>query len=290
MSDRYQRIEAMHTDYSLTELCEALGVSRSGYYAWRDSKPSARQQANDQLVAQIEQLRQGPEVCYGSPRMTRELHARGHACSENRVARLMRQHGLRAQKARRFVPCTTDSDHDQPIAPNRLAERDAPDGPNQVWLQDITYVPTAQGWLYLALVLDLWSRKIVGWAMADHLRSELVVAALQMAQKQRQPGKGLLLHSDRGVQYASQETRQFLEQHGWVGSMSRTGNPYDNAWMESAIGKIKNEVLGANVPADHATAKQQLFAGIECWYNQRRRHSALNYKSPVAFEAQFMKN
>jgi transposase InsO family protein len=280
----------MKDDYPLTALCEALDVSRSGYYAWRDREPSARQQANARLVAEMERVRQGPEVCYGSPRMTEELQARGYACSENRVARLMRQHGLRAQTAPRFVPCTTDSDHDQPIAPNRLAERAAPDGPNQVWLQDITYVPTAQGWLFLALVLDLWSRKIVGWAMADHLRSELVIRALQMAQTQRQPGKGLLVHSDRGVQYASQETRQFLAQHGWIASMSRTGNPYDNAWMESAIGKIKNEVLGANLPADHAAAQQQLFVGIECWYNQRRRHSALNYQSPVAFEAQFMKN
>ena len=138
--------------------------------------------------------------------------------------------------------------------------------------------------------MDLWSRKIVGWAMADHLRSELVVSALQMAQTQRQPGKGLLVHSDRGVQYASQETRAFFEHHGWQASMSRSGNPYDNAWMESAIGKIKGEVLGQSVPADHAAAKQQLFVGIECWYNQRRRHSALSYQSPVAFETQFMKN
>jgi putative transposase len=280
----------MTADYTRTELCEAFEVSRSGYYDWLERKPSARQQANARLVQEIQLLRQGEEACYGSPRMTEELQARGHACSENRVARLMREHGLRAQAAPRFVPCTTDSDHDEPIAPNRLAERVAPDGPNQVWLQDITYIPTAQGWLYLALVLDLWSRKIVGWAMADHLRSELVVSALRMAQTQRQPGTGLLVHSDRGVQYASAETRAFLAQHGWTASMSRTGNPYDNAWMESAIGKIKNEVLGKQVPADHAAARQRLFVGIECWYNQRRRHSALGYQSPVAFESQFMNN
>jgi transposase InsO family protein len=290
VTDRYQRIEAMASDYSLNALCEAFAVSRSGYYAWREREPSARAQANARLLAEIQLIRQGEEVCYGSPRMTEELHSRGHACSEHRVARLMRAHGLRAQAAARFVPCTTDSDHDLPIAPNHLAERAAPEGPNQVWLQDITYVPTAQGWLYLALVLDLWSRKIVGWAMADHLRSELVIAALQMAQTQRQPGKGLLVHSDRGVQYASKETRAFLERHGWIASMSRTANPYDNAWMESAIGKIKTEVLARQVPANHAAAKQQLFVGIECWYNQRRRHSALGYQSPVAFETQFMKN
>ena len=290
MTERYQRMKAMAGDYALTELCEAFEVSRSGYYAWREREPSARQQANDRLVTEIQLLRQGEEACYGSPRMTVELQARGHSCSENRVARLMREQGLRAQAAARFVPRTTDSAHDEPIAPNRLAECAAPAGPNQVWLQDITYVRTAQGWLYLALVLDLWSRKIVGWAMADHLRSELVVSALQMAQTQRQPGKGLLVHSDRGVQYASRETREFLAEHGWIASMSRTGNPYDNAWMESAIGKLKAEVLGGSVPADHATAQQQLFAGIECWYNQRRRHSALGYQSPVAFETQFMKN
>lgn len=253
-------------------------------------KPSARQQANRQLLAEIQTLRQSEEACYGSPRRTEELQARGYQCSENRIARLMHEHGLRAQAQPRFVPCTTDSDHDQPIAPNRLAQRPPPAGPNQIWLQDITYVPTAQGWMYLALVMDLWSRKIVGWAMADHLRSELVVGALQMASTQRRPGQGLLVHSDRGVQYASQATRAFLEHHGWEASMSRPGNPYDNAWMESAIGKIKGEVLGRTVPADHAVARQQLFVGIESWYNQRRHHSSLGYQSPVAFEAQFMQN
>lgn len=290
MSERYQRIQAMAQDYCLSQLCSAFEVSRSGYYAWRERVPSTRQAANAQLVEEIQIIREGEEACYGSPRMTEELQARGHECSENRVARLMRAHGLRAEGGRRWVPRTTDSNHDEPIAPNRLAERPTPDGPNQVWLQDITYVPTQEGWLYLALVLDLWSRKIVGWAMADHLRSELVVDALRMAQTQRQPGRGLLVHSDRGVQYASGQTREFLAAHGWQASMSRAGNPYDNAWMESAIGKLKREVLGRSVPADHASARQQLFAGIECWYNHRRRHSALDYKSPVAFEAQFMNN
>lgn len=290
MIDRYQRIQAMQNDYALTELCGALDVSRSGYYAWCQREPSLRQQANTRLLEEIRTLRQGQEVCYGSPRMTEELKGRGHACSENRIARLMQEHGLRASVRPRFVPCTTDSQHDLPVAPNRLAQRPAPDGPNQIWLQDLTYVPTAQGWLYLALVLDLWSRKIVGWAMADHRRSELVVSALQMACTQRGPAPGLLVHSDRGVQYASQETRTLLAHHGWVASMSRKGNPYDNAWMESAIGKIKNEVLGQSVPADHAAARQQLFVGIESWYNQRRRHSALGYQSPVAFETQSMKH
>jgi putative transposase len=256
VTERYQRIEAMISDYDTTALCAAFGVSRSGYYAWSRREPSARQRANARLVTEMHVLREGEEACYGSPRMTEELQARGLACSENRVARLMRAHGLRAQHASRFVPCTTDSDHGEPIAPNRLAEAAAPDGPNQVWLQDITYVRTGAGWLYLALVLDLWSRKIVGWAMADHLRAELVIDALRMARTQRQPGRGLLVHSDRGVQYACAETRAFLEQHGWLASMSRTGNPYDNAWMESAIGKIKNEVLADKLPADHAAARQ----------------------------------
>jgi len=290
VSDRYQRIQTMEREYDLTLLCAVLDVSRSGYHAWRGRKPSARRQANTLLLEEMQQLREGPERCYGSPRMTRELHSRGHVCSENRIARLMRGHGLRAQAPPRFVPRTTDSNHDLPIAPNRLAQRSAPEGPNQVWLQDFTYVPTAQGWLYLALVLDLWSRKIVGWAMAGHMRSELVVSALEMACIQRRPAPGVLVHSDRGVQYASQETRQFLQDHGLVASMSRTGNPYDNAWMESAIGKIKSEVLGQTLPADHQTAREQLFVGIESWYNQRRRHSALDYQSPVAFETQFMTN
>jgi len=280
----------MEQEYPLTLLCRVLDVSRSGYHAWRTRPPSARQQANERLLGAIAQLHQGPARCYGSPRLTPELQALGHACSENRVARLMQRHGVRAQRRKRFVPRTTDSDHDHPIAPNRLADRSAPTGPNQVWLQDITYVPTAQGWLYLALVMDLWSRRIVGWAMADHLRSELVLAALSMAVTQRRPPQGLIVHSDRGVQYASLETRQFLAVHGLVSSMSRAGNPYDNAWMESAIGKLKGEVLGETIPANHAAAQQQLFVGIECWHNQRRRHSALGHQSPVAFETQFMNN
>lgn len=156
MSERYQRIQAMEPDYCLSQLCAAFEVSRSGYYAWRERAPSARQEANARLVEEMQSIREGEEVCYGSPRLTEELQARGIAGSENRVARLMRAHGLRAQGGRRFVPRTTDSDPDEPIAPNRLAERPAPDGPNQVWLQDLTYVPTQEGWLYLALVLDLW--------------------------------------------------------------------------------------------------------------------------------------
>jgi len=290
VKDRYQRIQIMEKEYPLTRLCRVLGVSRSGYHAWRRHKPSNRQQANDRLLAAIRQLQQGPERCYGSPRLTPELKALGHACSENRVARLMQRHGVQAQKRKRFVPRTTDSDHDHPIAPNRLAQLPAPTGPNQVWLSDLTYVLTAQGWLYLALVMDLWSRRIVGWAMADHLRSELVLGALEMAVTHRRPPKGLIVHSDRGVQYACTDTRQFLAAHGLVASMSRAGNPYDNAWMESTIGKIKNEVLGETIPVDRESAQEQLFAGLECWYNQRRRHSALNYQSPVAFEARFMNN
>lgn len=290
MSARYQRIRALEKDHPVSQLCRVLGVSRAGYYAWRERPPTTRQQSNARLLALIRELRQGPAICYGSPRLTAELKAQGHRCSENRIARLLQTHGLRAQCRPRFVPCTTDSAHDLPIAPNRLAGRVAPDGPNQVWLQDLTYVPTAKGWLYLALVLDLWSRKIVGWAMAEHMRSDLVISALQMAATQRQPPRGLLLHSDRGVQYASEQTRAFVVRRGWQISMSRKGNPYDNAWMESAIGKIKNEVLGRTLPAHPAAARQQLFVGIEGWYNQRRRHSSLGYQSPVAFESQFMKN
>lgn len=280
----------MEKEYPLNLLCRVFEVSRSGYHAWRTRAPSARQQANDRLLAAIRQLHQGPERCYGSPRLTPELKALGHACSENRVARLLQRHGLRAQTRKRFVPRTTDSDHDQPIAPNRLSEQPAPTGPNQIWVSDLTCVLTAQGWLYVALVMDLWSRKIVGWAMPDHRRSELVLTALEMAVTHRHPPKGLIVHSDRGVQYASADTRQFLAAHALVSSMSRAGNPYDNAWMESAIGKIKNEVLGESLPADRAAAQQQLFVGIECWYNQRRRHSALGYQSPVAFETRFMNN
>ena len=168
MSTRYRSIQLMEKEFPLSLLCRVLEVSRTGYYAWRTREPSPRAQANQALLAALGQLHAGPERAYGSPRLTVELKARGHACSENRVARLMQRHGLRAQVRKRFVPRTTDSDHDQPIAPHRLAEQSAPSGPDQVWLSDLTYVPTGQGWLYLALVMDLWSRRIVGWAMADH--------------------------------------------------------------------------------------------------------------------------
>ncbi len=274
----------------MTQLCETFAVSRSGYYAWCQRQPSVRQQTNARLLKEIQALRQGQEACYGSPRMTEELKGRGYQCSEKRIARLMHQHGLRAQARPRFVPCTTDSNHDLPVAPNRLAQTPAPDGPTRSGCKTSpTCRPRKAGCIWRWCWTCGVARSSAGrWPIIS--AANLVVSALQMACTQRRPAKGLLVHSDRGVQYASQETRALLARHGWVASMSRQGNPYDNAWMESAIGKIKNEVLGRTLPADHAAARQQLFVGIEGWYNQRRPHSALGYQSPVAFETQFMKN
>lgn len=212
MSERYQRIQAMKQDYGLSELCAAFEVSRSGYYAWRERAPSTRQAGNARLLEAIHTIRAGEEVweevCYGSPRMTEELQAPVTPAAKTAWPGLMRAHGLQAQAGRRWVPRTTDSQHDEPIAPNRLAERPAPDGPNQVWLQDITYVPTQEGWLYLALVLDLWSRKIVGWAMADHLRSELV-SALQMAQTPA-PANNSFAASSAGTTSAGATARSII--------------------------------------------------------------------------------
>lgn len=274
----------MEKAYPLSLLCRVLEVSRSGYHAWRVRKPSVRQRTNEQLLSAIRQLHQGPEHCYGSPRLTRELQALGHACSENRVARLMHRHGVRAQRRKRFVPRTTDSDHDQPIAPNRLAERPVPSGANQVWVSDLTYVLTAQGWLYLALVMDLWSRRIVGWAMADHLRTELVVDALEMAIARRKPEAGIIHHSDHGSQYTSLAFGQRLHETGILASRGSRGDCYDNALMESFFATVECELLDGRAFPTHRAARTALFDFIEGFYNIERRHSALGYCSPMEYE------
>lgn len=272
-------------EFALTDLCEALQVSRSGYYAWLQAEPGPRARANTTLVIEIENLFEHHRENYGSPRITAALRQQGVVCNHKRVERLMREEGLRARVPKRFRVATTDSDHDQPIAPNRLPEKKIT-GPNQAWGVDITYVPTEEGWLYLAGVLDLHSRKIVGWAMADHLETSLPLSALHMALGQRRPGAGLLHHSDRGVQYASGDYRQVLQSFGLEASMSRKGNCYDNATMESFWGTLKNELVYRLKYRTREEARRSLFAWIETYYNRVRLHSSLGYKSPVDFENQ----
>jgi transposase InsO family protein len=280
----------MKAEHSLSQLCAALEVTRSGYHAWEQAEPSARAQADAVLAVQIQAVHEAHRGRYGSPRIQQELAAQGQRHGQKRIARLMQAAGLRGRCPKRFVPRTTDSAHDQPIAPNRLALAPAPTGPNQIWVSDLTYVATREGWLYVAVILDLWSRRVVGWSAGPTLQACLVVAALRMALKHRQPSRGLLHHSDRGVQYASGEHRSLIVAAGLELSMSRAGNPYDNAVMESFMATYKRECVGLAEAAggyDKRTEAQlDFFSYAEQYYNRERRHSALGYKSPVDFERQ----
>lgn len=279
-------MKVLADQYPVNELCVAFGVSRSGYYAWLTRAPSGRAQADARLTRQLCAAHDQSRRTYGSPRLVIVLRRQGQRISRRRVQRLLRAVGRRGLQRRRWVPRTTDSRHDQPIAPNRLAELPAPQHRNQAWLTDITYVPTDEGWLYVAAVMDRWSRRVVGLAMAGHLRTELVSAALRQAQARRQPARGCLHHSDRGCQYASAVYRHLLAAHGLEASMSRAGNCYDNAAMESFWSTLKNELIHGHRFATRAQARAAIFEYIEVFYNRQRLHSALGYQSPVDFENQ----
>lgn len=275
----------MSNQYSIRELCAALGVTISGYHAWAGRLPGSRAQANATLLPLITQAHQESRQTYGSPRITRWLHERGHRCGRMRVARLMKANGLSHRQRRRFRPLSlTDSEHDFPVALNLLAHRMPKSKPDAVWVADITYVPTLEGWLYVAGVLDRCTRRCVGWAMGNSLETGLPLAALDMALMQRKPPTGLLHHSDRGVQYASAAYRQRLAAAGVVPSMSRKGNCYDNAMMESFWSTMKRELVHRCCFATRAQARAAIFEWIEIFYNRVRFHSALGYQSPVDFE------
>lgn len=271
--------------FSIADLCRTLEVSRSGYYRWLQSPASARQVANAKLSVMIDALFEQHRHNYGSPRITQALRQKGMWCNHKRVERLMRVNGRRARQRRRYRVVTTDSKHSNPIAPNQLAGRKV-SASNEVWCVDITYVATREGWLYVAGVMDLFSRKIVGWAMGDHLQTSLATAALKMALQHRRPRASVLHHSDRGVQYASQEYRALLSQHDLQASMSRKANCYDNAAMESFWSTLKNELVYQHRYATRAEARRSIFEWIETYYNRVRLHSSLGYKSPVDFENQ----
>jgi putative transposase len=281
---KFQFIDQHQDQFVIAVMCRVLSVSRSGYYAWRKRPVSPRKMANDIVLEQIKAAHHKSRQTYGSPRIQAELVAQGIRCGHNRVARLMRLHRLRANQKRAFKVKTTDSNHNQPVAPNLLDQDFQADQPDQKWLTDITYIPTAQGWLYLAVVLDLYSRRIVGWAMSDRLERQLVINALQMALLARRPSSGLLHHSDRGSQYASQEYQALLTKHQLRCSMSRAGNCYDNAPMESFFGTLKSELIHHRRYATRAEARADIFEFIEVFYNRFRRHSALAFQSPVMFE------
>jgi transposase InsO family protein len=276
----------MKNDFSILSLCEILDVSTSGYYDWHQRRacPGPRAVENQTLAQEIGLIHAQSRQTYGSTRVMRELRKKGRRHGRHRISRLMKQKGLCGRQKGRHRVQTTDSNHDHPIAPNCLAEAPKATAPNQLWVADITYIETLEGWLYLAGILDLYSRKIVGWAMSDHIDTSLVLKALDMALLHRTPPANLIFHSDRGVQYASADFRQALRQAGLVASMSRRGNCYDNATMESFWSTLKLELVYRGLFQTRAQARTQIFDYIEVFYNRQRAHSALDYNSPVDFE------
>ena len=279
----YELVESERTAFPVGALCDAVGVSRSAYYAWRSSTPSARELANERILVEIRAIHAEHEARYGSPRIVDELRERGHEVGKHRVARLMRENGIFGRIRRRFRH-TTDSRHKLPVAPNLLEQNFTATAPNQAWVGDITYIWTAEGWSYLAVLLDLYSRRVVGWALRKSLSRELAVAALQHALTCRRPPPGLVHHTDRGSQYASQEYRNLLDAHGARCSMSAAGNCYDNAVAESFFATLKKELVHGCAFETRSEAYDAISDYIENYYNARRRHSAAGNQSPINFE------
>jgi putative transposase len=275
---RFRFIEDHRTVFPVRVMCAVLEVSASGYYAWRERPDSRRAAANRELLTEVRRVHADSRRRYGSPRVHAVLRREGRRVGRNRIARLMRRHRIQARQKRRFRK-TTDSNHAFPLAPNLLARQFTATAPNQVWLADITCLPTLEGWLYLAVVLDMFSRKVVGWAMSDTMPQELTIAALRMAIVNRRPGPGLLHHSDRGSQYAAHDYRRLLDEHGMLCSMSRKGDCWDNAPMESFFGSLKTELDDGPFETRQA-ARTALFGFLEGFYNRQRLHSAIGYVTP----------
>jgi len=263
-----------------------MQVSRSGYYAWLKRPESNRQRQNKELMTNIRKTYKLSRGTYGSPRITKALHKKGIACGKNRVARLMRENGIVAKTKRKYK-ATTNSKHNYPVAANLLNQNFSVDKPNHIWVADITYISTDEGWLYLASIEDLFQRKIVGWAMDSTMTRQLVLDALRQAVQRYRPSAGLIHHSDRGSQYASHEYQQALKDYGMLTSMSRKGNCYDNACMESFFGTLKRELIYGKRFRTRAEARQAIFEYIEVFYNRIRLHSALGYMSPLEYELAF---
>jgi transposase InsO family protein len=283
---RFRFIQAEKASYPIALLCRALQVSRAGYYAGARRGVSTRARANVVLTEQIRAIHQSSRGTYGAPRVHAELQASGQRVSRKRVARLMQAATVRGCSRRRQRVCTTVTDPTATAAPNLVARRFEASRPNELWVGDITYLATDEGWLYLATLLDAYSRRIVGWAMADHLRTELALDALTMALQQRRPPPGQLVHhTDRGCQYTAHAYQAALATHGVTCSMSRAGDCYDNALAESFFGTLKAELVHGQRWPSRRAARLDVFEWIEVFYNRQRRHSALAYGSPVGFEA-----
>jgi putative transposase len=279
-------IEERKDEWPVTLLCRVLGVSRSGYYAWLSRKPSATEVRREKLVEELTEIHAEVKARYGSPRMHAELVDRGHECCVNTVARIMREAGIAAKTKRKFRQ-TTDSNHSHPVAENVLDRQFDPEEPNVSWVADVTYIPTREGWLYLAVVEDLFSRRVVGWSMAATMTSRLVVDALEMALAHRLKGSSsssLVAHSDRGSQYASEHYQRRLSEERIGCSMSRRGNCWDNAAMESFFASLKKELVHDEDYATREEARASIFEYIEMFYNRVRRHSTLGYVAPAEYE------
>jgi len=276
-------VHAEKAHFGVKELCRAAGASRSGYYAWAKRQRASRALSDERLLVEIRAIYKRKRRRYGSPRVYNELKARGVRTSEKRVARLMRQDGLIARRKRRFRR-TTNSNHKHPIAPNLLEQNFTASEPNRVWVGDITYVWTLQGWLYVAVLIDLYSRRVVGWAASRRITRELALRALAMAVARRGPPRGLIHHTDRGSQYASGDYQDALRQHGMVCSMSGKGNCFDNAVAESFFATLKKELVHRRIFFTREQATRELADYIEHFYNAERSHSAIGYLSPIHYE------
>ncbi len=284
---RYATIKEHSGQFSLRLMCRLLSVSVSGYYDWRERKPSRRDITNQVLAKKIKAIFDEEKSRAGAVRIAKRLNNEGEPVSRHRVAKIMRSNGWRARAAKKFK-ATTNSSHQLPVAPNLLQQNFLAHQPNEKWVSDITYVWTEEGWLYLAVVMDLYSRKVVGWALSERMTKQLVIDALQMAIWSRKPTKGLVLHSDRGSQYCSYEYQQLLTQHGIVCSMSKRGDCYDNAAMESWNHSFKVEAIHGEKFVTRAIAKNHVFEYIEIYYNRKRLHSMIGYKSPELFEVKMV--
>jgi len=280
---KYATIRAHQNEFQVRMMCRALSVSPSGFYAWRDRPPSPRVQARAKLDGDVQRAFVAQKGRAGAPRLTRVLKQEGGSAGRNQVARSLRRQGLRAKAARKYK-ATTNSQHSLPVAPNLLQQDFRVERPNQKWVGDITYIATDEGWLYLAVVLDLYSRLVIGWSMSDRMTSTLTCDALRMALFRRQRPRGVIVHSDRGSQYCSHEYRKLLAENGLVSSMSAKGNCYDNAAMESWNHSLKVEAIHGERFATREQAKAHVFDYIEVYYNRQRLHSSVGYLSPAEFE------
>ena len=279
----FRFIQGHQQTWPIRVMCQTLEVSSAGYYAWLRRPASFQERRREALLVLIQGIHVEAKQRYGSPRVHAALAARGEACSVNTVAKLMRDNDIRAKSARKFR-CTTDSNHPLPVASNVLDRQFDPQGPNESWVADITYIPTREGWLYLAVVEDLYSRKVVGWSMDATMTSRLVVDALELAVQRRLPGEGLVAHSDRGSQYASEHYQRLLGKHGIACSMSEVGQCWDNAPAESFFASLKKELTHHEDYQTRAEARASIFEYIEVFYNNQRLHSSLGYVTPAAYE------